>query len=111
MNRLYLLFLFAVATFQAQVLEVGTNKPFKTIKLALQASKAGDTVIVHKGWYKEGNLRIDKKIVFLGKDFPVLDGQKKTEVLSIQADSVVVKGFKVINSGYAALDDPCGIKV
>lgn len=111
MNRLYLLFLFAVATFQAQVLEVGTNKPFKTIKLALQASKAGDTVIVHKGWYKEGNLRIDKKIVFLGKDFPVLDGQKKTEVLSIHADSVVVKGFKVINSGYAALDDPCGIKV
>ncbi|GGD34511.1 nitrous oxide reductase family maturation protein NosD [Flavobacterium orientale] len=111
MNRLCLLFLFVVATFQAQVLEVGTNKPFKTIKLALKASKAGDTVIVHKGLYKEGNIRIDKKIVFLGKDFPVIDGQKKTEVLSIHADSVVVKGFKVINSGYAALDDPCGIKV
>jgi len=32
-------------------------------------------------------------------------------VLSVKADSVVVQGFKLINSGFAALDDPCGIKV
>ncbi|WP_291118008.1 nitrous oxide reductase family maturation protein NosD [Flavobacterium sp. UBA6135] len=111
MNRFCLLFLFFVASFQAQVLEVGTNKPFKTIKQALKKAEVGDTVMVHKGIYKEGNIRIDKKIVFLGKDFPILDGQKKVEVLSIHADSVVVKGFKVINSGFAALEDPCGIKV
>lgn len=108
-----LLFIFFLCTFslQAQKLEVGTNKPYKTIKQALKASNDGDTVLVHKGIYKEGNIRIDKKIVFLGKDFPVLDGQKKVEVLSIHADSVIVKGFRVINSGFAALEDPCGIKV
>lgn len=111
MNRLYILFLFVFSSFQAQVLEVGVNKPFKTIKQALKAVEVGDTVMVHKGVYKEGNIRIDKKIVFIGKNFPVLDGQKKVEVLSIHADSVVVKGFKVINSGFAALEDPCGIKV
>jgi nitrous oxidase accessory protein len=71
----------------------------------------GDTVIVHSGWYKEGNIIIDKKIVFLGKDLPVLDGEKKHEVLSIHADSVVVDGFKVIRSAYATITDPCGIKV
>ena len=32
-------------------------------------------------------------------------------MLSVAADSVVIKGFKIINSGHAALDDPCGIKV
>lgn len=108
-----LLFIFFLCTFslQAQKLEVGANKPYRTIKQALNASNDGDTVLVHKGIYKEGNIRIDKKIVFLGKDFPVLDGQKKVEVLSIHADSVIVKGFRVINSGFAALEDPCGIKV
>ena len=108
-----LLFIFFLSTFSlhAQKLEVGANKPYKTIKQALKASNDGDTVLVHKGIYKEGNIRIDKKIVFIGKDFPVLDGQKKVEVLSIHADSVIVKGFRVINSGFAALEDPCGIKV
>lgn len=109
--RLLFLLLLCISSLQAQKLEVGVNKPYKTIKQALKASKVGDTVLVYKGIYKEGNLRIDKKIVFLGKDFPVLDGQKKVEVLSIHADSVVVKGFRVINSGFAALEDPCGIKV
>ena len=109
--RLLFILLLCISSLQAQKLEVGTNKPYTTIKQALIASKVGDTVLVHKGIYKEGNLRIDKKIVFLGKDFPVLDGQKKVEVLSIHADSVVVKGFRVINSGFAALEDPCGIKV
>jgi len=109
--RLLFLLLLCISSLQAQKLEVGVNKPYKTIKQALKASNDGDTVLVYKGIYKEGNLRIDKKIVFLGKDFPVLDGQKKVEVLSIHADSVVVKGFRVINSGFAALEDPCGIKV
>ena len=57
------------------------------------------------------NISIDKKIVFLGKDLPVLDGEKKHEVLSIHADSVVVDGFKIIKSSYATITDPCGIKV
>jgi len=109
--RLLFILLLCISSLQAQKLEVGTNKPYKTIKQALKASKVGDTVLVHKGIYKEGNLRIEKRIVFLGKDYPVLDGQKKAEVLSIHADSVVVKGFRVINSGFAALEDPCGIKV
>ena len=109
--RLLFIYLLCISSLQAQKLEVGTNKPYKTIKQALKASKFGDTVLVHKGIYKEGNLHINKKIVFLGIDFPVLDGQKKSEVLSIHADSVVVRGFRVINSGFAALEDPCGIKV
>ncbi|HBI02239.1 MAG TPA: nitrous oxide reductase family maturation protein NosD [Flavobacterium sp.] len=109
--RLLFILIVCITSLQAQKLEVGINKPYKTIKQALKAANDGDTVLVYKGIYKEGNLRIDKKIVFLGKDFPVLDGQKKVEVLSIHADSVVVKGFKVINSGFAALEDPCGIKV
>jgi nitrous oxidase accessory protein len=107
---LYICLLFS-SLLQANVIEVGPNKPIKSIKKAIALAKAGDTVMVHKGLYKEGNIIINKRIVFLGKNVPVLDGQKKYEVLSIKADSVVVSGFKIIKSGYATLEDPCGIKV
>jgi nitrous oxidase accessory protein len=107
---LYICLLFS-SLLKANVIEVGPNKPIKSIKKAIALAKAGDTVMVYKGLYKEGNIIINKRIVFLGKNLPVLDGQKKYEVLSIKADSVVVNGFKVIKSGYATLEDPCGIKV
>ena len=108
----YLLFvLLMFQSFNAATIHVGVNYPVKKIKQALILAKKGDTIIVNKGIYKEGNIIIDKKIIFLGKDFPILDGQFKNEVLSVKADSVIVEGFKVINSGHAALSDPCGIKV
>ena len=111
MSKGWFIIYFLFFSAQAQVLEVGKNKKYNTITKALQHCKDGDTVKVYAGIYQEGNLIIDKKIVFVGKDFPVLDGQKKYEVLSVKSDSVTVKGFKIINSGHAALDDPCGIKV
>ena len=107
---LYLCLLFSSLLY-AKVIEVGPNRPIKSIKKAISLAKVGDTVMVHKGLYKEGNIIINKRIVFLGKNLPVLDGQKKYEILSIKADSVVVDGFKVIKSGYATLEDPCAIKV
>lgn len=74
-------------------------------------AKDGDTILVHKGIYKEGNIIIDKKIVFIGKDYPVLDGEKKHEIFSVKADDVVIKGFKIIKSSYATMEDPAAIKV
>lgn len=111
MKKLGYLFLLFSSLINAHVIEVGAMKPIKSIKRAISIAKVGDTILVHKGVYREGNIVIDKRIVFIGKNFPVLDGQKKYEVLSIQADSVVVQGFKVIKSGYASLTDPCAIKV
>jgi nitrous oxidase accessory protein len=111
MKKLFYIFLLFSSFLHAKVIEVGANKPIKSIKKAIALANSNDTVLVYNGVYKEGNIIIDKKIVFIGKDYPVLDGQKKYEVLSVKADGVVVKGFKVINSGYGTLDDPCGIKV
>ncbi|MEN2489547.1 nitrous oxide reductase family maturation protein NosD [Flavobacterium sp. B11] len=95
----------------SQKIEVGSDKSVKTIKKAIELAKSGDTIIVNKGIYREGNIIIDKKLILQGKDLPVLDGQQKYEVVSIKADSVIFSGFKVINSGYASLNDPCGIKI
>ena len=90
---------------------VGKQKAFTQIKQAIAAAQAGDTVLVESGLYKEGNIVINKKIFFLGNNLPILDGEHKFEILSIKADSVTVKGFRVQHSGYATLDDPGGIKV
>jgi nitrous oxidase accessory protein len=90
---------------------VGKSFEIKSIKAAIALSKNGDTIIVGKGTYLEGNIIVDKEITLIGKDVPVLDGQKKYEVLSIKADNVKISGFKIQHSGYASLDDPGGIKI
>jgi len=106
------LFLLHFALFAgATVIHVGKGFPMQQLQAAIRQAKNGDTVMVHGGWYKEGNLLIDKSLVLLGVNRPVLDGQKKFEVVSIKADKVVVDGFQIQGSGYATMEDPCGIKV
>jgi nitrous oxidase accessory protein len=95
----------------AETRHVGNGFPFDSINEALKLSQHGDSIIVHGGVYKEGNIIIEKSISLIGLDRPVLDGQKKFEVLSIKADHVLVTGFKVQYSGFASLDDPGGIKI
>lgn len=95
----------------AAIIHVGSQHVFKTILPALKFAKNGDTVLVEKGFYKEGNIIINKEIYFLGRDFPTIDGDRKFEVLSIKSNNVTVKGFKIQHSGYATMDDPGGIKV
>jgi nitrous oxidase accessory protein len=95
----------------SKVLEVGQNKSFKKIKAALAQAINGDTILIYQGIYKEGNIIVDKEVTLLGKNWPILDGQKKYEILSIKSDNTVIKGFRVENSGYATLDDPGAIKV
>ncbi len=110
--RLFIAVAILLGTFcQAQVIRVGSGQKVRTICEAMTVAKDGDTVIVQRGVYREGNILINKRVVFLGEGFPVIDGQKKNEVLSVNADSVVVRGFRIVNSGKSALNDPCGIKV
>jgi nitrous oxidase accessory protein len=100
-----------VPTVKAKTISVGKKGKYSTIKSALQHADNGDTVIVSKGLYKEGNIIINKSICFLGENRPIIDGDKKYEVLSIKASHVVIKGFKIQHSSYASLDDPGGIKI
>ena len=95
----------------ANKIDVGKNLQYKSIKSALDKIENGDTIYVHEGIYKEGNIVINKEVKLIGINFPVLDGQKKYEILSIKAANTLVSGFKMQRSGFATLDDPCAIKV
>lgn len=98
-------------TLSSKTIRVGKGEEFTKIKAALSFLNNSDTLIVGSGFYQEGNLEITKSIVLIGENYPVLDGEKKFEVVSIRADNVSFSGFKVQNSGYATLNDPGAIKL
>lgn len=104
-------FLLLASVASATQFDVGAGQKHTTISSALALCADYDTVVVHAGHYKEGNIIIAKSITFIGLGRPVIDGQRKSEVISIKAPYVTIRGFKVIRSGYATLNDPCGIKV
>lgn len=95
----------------ARTIVAGVGTSFPRIQEAIRAAQPGDTVLVKPATYREGNITIDKPLVLLGEGRPVLDGQKKYEVLSVRASDVVVSGFRVQRSGHSSLEDPGGIKV
>ncbi|MCZ2443980.1 MAG: nitrous oxide reductase family maturation protein NosD [Flavobacteriales bacterium] len=100
-----------VSTTPAKTIRVGETEIFKTITSALKKASDGDTILVFGGFYKEGNIIIEKSISLIGIDMPVIDGDKKVEILSIHADYVTLKGFKIQRSGHASIGDPAGVKV
>ncbi|HRB55980.1 MAG TPA: nitrous oxide reductase family maturation protein NosD, partial [Ferruginibacter sp.] len=95
----------------AAILKVGKGQVYKHIKEAVTQSKNGDTIIVFKGLYKEGNIIIDKSIYLLGEGFPVLDGEIRYEIFSVKSSNVTIKGFQLQNSGRTVMEDPGAIKV
>jgi len=98
-------------TVTAKIIPVGPRQQYKNITAAINAAVYGDTVLVEAGYYKEKNLLIKKGIVLKGINYPVLDGEKKYEIISITADGVVVDGFRIIHSGISSMEDISGIKV
>lgn len=95
----------------SKTIRVGRQFGVINIKEAIRMSAAGDTVLVYKGVYREGNIVIDKPLVFKGIDKPVLDGVNKYEVLSVRSPHVVVDGFHIKSSGQSSMQDIAGIRV
>ncbi|TET44759.1 DUF1565 domain-containing protein [candidate division TA06 bacterium] len=91
----------------ASVLNVPSDYP--TIQEALDAASRGDTVKVGPGIYYE-NVRIPKPLVLWGSgsSSTTIDGSGIDMVVRVEADSCLVKGFLVQNSG---VNDPTGVGV
>lgn len=97
-TALLLLVFLPIFLFSA-VLEVGASKSFRTIKQALSAAKSGDSIIVQPGIYREGTMDLEKPVTLIGVGRPVIDGQLNGEIFTFRSDWIVLKGFKIINSG------------
>lgn len=94
----FLLLILPIFAFAA-VFKVGKNEQYKTIKSAIAAAQSGDTIFVQKGHYIEGTIDLHKSITLIGIDRPIIDGNMNGEIITFNADNIVLKGFKLINSG------------
>lgn len=78
---------------------------------SIEKASANDTILILKGQYKPENIIIDKPLVIIGVDFPVLDAQFKGELLTIQASNTQIKGIEFQNIGETSSIDWAGVKV
>src|SRR6187402_2127477 len=85
----------------ATVIKV-TNTP-NSIHNAIIKAGNGDTLLLQKGLYKEHDIIIQKRLVILGNDFPVIDAEHKYQVFIIMADDVVIQGLQIQNIGKVSM--------
>ena len=113
MNRILLLsifYLFSPTGVFADTIKVGTNQSVHTIKEGIALAEPGDTLIIIRGIYREGNISLQNSITILGENYSILDGENKFEILTIHANDVVIKGIKFVNTGIASMNDLAAIK-
>lgn len=92
-------------------LHVGAGQAHQSLAGAIAAASPGDRVFVHGGRYAEGNIRIAKALQLIGLGEPVLDGQFASEVLSVAASDVTIRGLVVCNGGRSSTNDLAGIRI
>ena len=102
---------FFTNTLSAKTIYVGKNRAITSIQEGINLSSNGDTVLVDKGLYKEGNITLNKSIVLKGIDHPVLDGENKYEILTVHANNATVDGFKIQHGGRSEIKDLAGILI
>jgi len=92
-------------------LRVSKKGALTSIKKAIELAHPGDTVIVESGTYREGNIILEKSIILLGKNFPVLDGENRVEILTIHAQGGLISGFTFRDTGIASIQDLAAVKI
>lgn len=108
---LTILFLLVAQLSFADTIVVGKNKVISSLRKAVDIAKDGDTVLLQKGIYKEGNIVINKSIRLIGIDEPVLDGENKYEILTVSGSSILIKGIHFKNAGYSSVNDFAAINL
>ena len=90
---------------------VAPDSPVPTLTAALRLARAGDTVVMTAGIYREPRIIVSVPVVIIGEGTAVLDGGGTHEVLTLRADGVTVRGLTVRNVGVSFTEDRAGIRI
>lgn len=95
----------------ANTLEVCPACALSSITKAIALAQPCDSIFVHGGVYKEGNIVVDKELTFIGINWPVIDGENGTEILTVTANQFFIEGFQIQNAGSSYVEDRAGIRI
>jgi nitrous oxidase accessory protein len=90
---------------------VASDGQVSTISAALRQARAGDTVVVTAGVYREPRLEIRVPLVLLGEGLAVLDAGGAHEALTVKADDVTIRGLTIRNVSPSFVEDRAGIRL
>lgn len=95
----------------SNTIEVCSSCNYSSIKAAVEAANPGDTIYIKKGTYKEYNIGITKPLTIVGEGNPVIDGENKGEIITIQANDVSIDGLTIVNVGTSYTTDYAAVRV
>ncbi|MEQ9006846.1 MAG: nitrous oxide reductase family maturation protein NosD [Ekhidna sp.] len=79
------------------------------LQQAVNLAEPHDTLIVKSGVYPVIDLEITKPLTLIGEKGAILNGQSKSYVLKLLADSITISGLKIINAGKSYTKDYAAI--
>jgi nitrous oxidase accessory protein len=85
--------------------------PSDDLNKTIQTAPEGSLLIIKSGIYKVDNILINKSISLLGENYPVISGNKKDEVITVDADNVSIKGLTIENAGISYLKENAAIRI
>jgi len=104
------MFCLSIQAFNVNSADIRINNSTENLQLIINQAQAGDVIIFAAGRY-DTHLVINKTLTLLGEPGAILDGNLTGDVLRIRAENVVIKGFRIENSGHDLTEMNAGIFV
>ncbi len=111
MIRLTFIAILLSTSLLADTLNVVPGSKLESIKVALNLARAGDVIQIAPGLYQEGQIIVDKAVTLLGIQYPIIDGSNESEIITVKANGVTIRGLQIQNVGTSYTEDRAGIKL
>ena len=108
---LVLTVLFSQVSALAATWQVSPGGSLSSVKEAVHRASPFDTIAVHGGTYAENLIEINKPLVLLGFDNPLIDSRGGDEIFVVTSDSVTISGFRLENIGVSFTKDRAAIRL
>ncbi len=91
---------FNIQVAKAQSATIMVPHDYPTIKEAIAAASAGDTIIVTAGYYVEGQITVNKPVCLIAEGFVVVDGpdSRPQSAFYVASSNVTLRGFVIKES-------------
>jgi nitrous oxidase accessory protein len=104
--------LLGAGTAGAQVtITVSPQGPVRTVTAAILAAPRHARIVVKAGVYREPTIVVDKPVQIIGEGWPTLDGGSARQIMTVNADSVTIRGLRFQHVGTSFTEDWAALRV